>query len=241
MLTPAAPAKIDTRLWALPFAPPEWALTPPAVPAHVQRLQQRVYQREPQVETLPGRVERTSHTASKPPSSASPFHKPPRKPRAAGGPRGARPGHPGHGPTLLRPTAVRLIAPAPCACGHGALLSLAPSYPPPSHRAATDGEGPPPLRLTPRHLCGWWHTPHSPRAPRASGRRWPTRDGPHRRTRRQASDLVAPGPRLLPLRLAYAAKLGGRANNAHPRGASARAPLRSHRHLSPAGARGLHG
>jgi Family of unknown function (DUF6444) len=129
MLTPAAPAKIDTRLWALPFAPPEWALTPPAVPAHVQRLQQRVYQREPQVETLPGRVERTSHTASKPPSSASPFHKPPRKPRASGGPRGARPGHPGHGPTWVRPTAVRLIAPAPCACGHGALLSLAPSYP----------------------------------------------------------------------------------------------------------------
>ena len=126
MLTPAAPAKIDTSLWALPFSPTEWALTPPAVQAPVQRLQPRVHQLEHQVETLPGRVERTSHTSSKPPSSDSPFHKPTRQPRASGSPRGARPGHPGHGPTLLRPTEVRLLEPAPCACGYGKLISLAP-------------------------------------------------------------------------------------------------------------------
>ena len=128
MMTPAASAETDTNLWALPFSPTEWALTPPAVQAHVQHLQQRVYQLEQQVETLQGRVERTSQTSSKPPSSDSPFHKPPRKPRRSGGPRGARPGHPGHGPTLLSPTEVRLIEPAPCACGHSELISLAPYY-----------------------------------------------------------------------------------------------------------------
>jgi transposase len=126
MLTPAAPAKTNMSLWALPFSPTEWGLTPPAVQAHVQRLQQRVHQLEQQVETLQGRVERTSQTSSKPPSSDSPFHKPTRQPRPSGGPRGARPGHPGHGPTLLSPTEVHLIEPAPCACGHGTLISLAP-------------------------------------------------------------------------------------------------------------------
>jgi transposase len=128
MMTPAAQAKTDPSLWALPFSPTEWALTPPAVQAHVQRLHQRVHQLEPQGEPLPGRVERTSPTSSKPPSSDAPFHKPTRKPPHSGAPRGARPGHPGHGPTLLRPTAVRLSEPAPCACGHGALVSLAPYY-----------------------------------------------------------------------------------------------------------------
>src|SRR5919109_305627 len=92
MITPAAQANTDTNLWALPFAPMEWALTPPAVQAYVQRLQQRVHQLEQQVETLQGRVKRTSQTSSKPPSSDSPFHKPTRKPRHSGGPRGARPG-----------------------------------------------------------------------------------------------------------------------------------------------------
>jgi len=129
-MTPAALAKTDTSLWAVPFSPTEWALTPPAVQAHMQRLPQRVHQLEQQGETLQGRVERTSHTSSTPPSSDAPFHKPMRTPRASGGPRGARPGHPGHGPTLLRPTEVRWIEPAPCACGHGALISLAPYYTP---------------------------------------------------------------------------------------------------------------
>jgi transposase len=128
MMTPAAPSKTDTTLWALPFAPMEWALTPPAVQAHAQRRQPRVHQLEQQIEPLQGRVEQPSHTSSKPPSSDSPFHKPTRQPRTSGGPRGARPGHPGNGPRWLRPTEGRLIEPAPWTCGHGALGSLAPYY-----------------------------------------------------------------------------------------------------------------
>ena len=66
MLTSAAPVKIDTSLWALLCSPTAWALTPPAVQAHVQRLQQRVHQLAQQVETLQGRVERPSQTSRQP-------------------------------------------------------------------------------------------------------------------------------------------------------------------------------
>jgi transposase len=80
-MTPAVQAKTDTILWVFPFSPTEWELTPPAVQAHLQSLQQRVNQLEKQVETLQGRVEQSSQTSSKPPSSDSPFQKPTRKPR----------------------------------------------------------------------------------------------------------------------------------------------------------------
>jgi transposase len=127
-MTPSAQATTDNICWALPFSPAEWAVTPPAVQTHVQSLRQRVNQLEKQIETLQGRVEKTSQTSSKPPSSDSPFQKPKRQPRSSGGKRGARPCHPGSGPTLLSPTAVRLIEPAPCACGHGEIVALAPYY-----------------------------------------------------------------------------------------------------------------
>jgi transposase len=127
-MTPSAQAKTDNILWALPFSPTEWKLTPPAVQAHLQSLQQRVNQLEKQVDTLQGRVEQTSQTSSKPPSSDSPYKKPKRKRRQSSGKRGARPGHPGTGPTLLTPTEVHLLEPAPCACGHGELVALTPYY-----------------------------------------------------------------------------------------------------------------
>ena len=68
-MTLSAQAKTDTLPWDFPFSLTEWELTPPAVQAHVQSLQQRVNQLERQVETLPGRVEQTSQTSSKPPVS----------------------------------------------------------------------------------------------------------------------------------------------------------------------------
>jgi len=85
-------------------------------------------QLQTQVETLQGRVEKTSQTSSKPPSSDSPFDKPKRKQRQSSGKRGGQKGHPGKGPTLLSPTEVHLITPGPCACGHGELVSLAPYF-----------------------------------------------------------------------------------------------------------------
>jgi transposase len=106
----------------------DWELTPPAVQDYIQSLHQQIKQLQQQVDTLQGRVEQTSQTSSKPPSSDSPFDKPKRQPRQSSGKRGGRQGHSGKGPTLLSPTEVHLIAPGPCACGHGELVSLAPYY-----------------------------------------------------------------------------------------------------------------
>jgi transposase len=132
-------------LWALPFCHMDWELTPPAVHDDLHSLHQQIKQLEKQVDTLQGRLENTSQTSSKPPSSDSPFDKPKRTPRPSSGKRGGRPGHLGKGPTLLRPTEVHLITPGPCPCGHDALVALAPSY---THQVVEL----PPLEMTIEHF-----------------------------------------------------------------------------------------
>lgn len=132
---PCSHAHTDSILWALPFSPLEWALTPPAVQAYITtqhqqiaQFQTQIAQLQTQVETLQGRVDNTSQTSSKPPSSDAPFHKPKRQRKTSAGKRGGQPGHRGKGPTLLSPTEVHLIAPGPCPCGQGNLVALTPSY-----------------------------------------------------------------------------------------------------------------
>ncbi len=134
MLQPPSPhSHTDSILWALPFHQLEWELTPPAVQDYIKsqnqqiaQFQTQIDQLHKQVETLQGRVDKTSQTSSKPPSSDSPFNKPKRPRRPSSGKRGGKKGHPGKGPTVLSPTEVHLIEPGPCACGHGTLVSLSP-------------------------------------------------------------------------------------------------------------------
>ena len=128
--SPSSQAHPDSILWALPFCQMDWELTPPAVQDDIQRLQQQIKHLQKHVDTLQGRVEQTSQTSSKPPASDSPFDKPKRQPRQSSGKRGGRQGHSGKGPTLRRPTEVHLIAPGPCAGGHGERVSRAPSSTP---------------------------------------------------------------------------------------------------------------
>jgi len=118
----------DSILWALPVCQMDWERTPPAVQTYIDSLHQQIKELEKQVETLQGRVDKTSQTSSKPPSSDSPFNKPKRNPSPSSGKRGGQKGHPGKGPTLLSPTEVHLLEPGPCACGHGELVSLAPYH-----------------------------------------------------------------------------------------------------------------
>ena len=132
---PSAQSHTDSILWALPFCQMEWELTPPAVQDYIKhqnqqiaQFQAQIAQLQQQVATLQGRVEQTSQTSSKPPSSDSPFNKPKRHKRTASGKRGGQKGHRGKGPTLLSPTEVHLIEPGPCACGHGHLVSLSPYH-----------------------------------------------------------------------------------------------------------------
>ncbi len=121
-------ATTDNIFWVHPFSQMEWAITPLAVQTHLLSLQQRVKQLETQVDTLQGRVEKTSKNSSKPPSSDSPYKKPKGKRRTSSGKRGGQKGHPGAGPRLLSPTDVQRIDPGPCACGHDDLLSLSPYH-----------------------------------------------------------------------------------------------------------------
>ncbi|ETX02877.1 MAG: hypothetical protein ETSY2_34645 [Candidatus Entotheonella gemina] len=118
----------DSILWALPVCQMAWEQTPPAVRDYIDSLHQQIQDLEKQVDTLQGRVDKTSKTSSKPPSSDSPFDKPKRNPRKSSGKRGGKKGRRGKGPTLLSPTEVHWIEPGPCACGHGELVSLAPYY-----------------------------------------------------------------------------------------------------------------
>src|SRR5262245_55927536 len=125
---PSSHSHTDSILWALPFGHLEWELTPPAVQDYVKRQNQHIAQLQQQVETLQGRVAKTSQTSSKSPSSDSPFNKPTRRRKPSSGKRGGQKSHRGNGPTLLCPTAVHLIEPGSCPCGHGNLVALTPSY-----------------------------------------------------------------------------------------------------------------
>ncbi len=102
----SSPSHTNSVLWALPVCQMDWELTPPAVQDDIDSLRQQINQLEKQVETLQGRVEKTSPTSSKPPSSDSPFNKPKRERRPSSGKRGGQKGHRGQGPKLLTPTEV---------------------------------------------------------------------------------------------------------------------------------------
>ena len=125
-MAPSSQADTDNSTWPFPFAPQEWDQTPLTVQDHLRELRNQLQQLEhhnhhlqQQVETLQGRLDKTSKTSSKPPSSDSPFTKPTRRPSS--GTRGARKGHPGAGAPVLAPTDVQRVYPAPCACSHGEL------------------------------------------------------------------------------------------------------------------------
>jgi len=106
----------------------EWDFTPPAVQNYIKSQNQQIAQLQKQIETLQGRVEKTSQTSSRPPSSDSPFNKPKRQRKKSAGKRGGQKGHRGNGPKLLSPTEVHLIEPGLCACGYGPLVSLPPYH-----------------------------------------------------------------------------------------------------------------
>ena len=129
----ASPTHTDIANWPFPFSRQDWDHTPSAVQdallaLHNQlaELQQQYFTLQQQVDRLQERLEKTSQTSSKPPSSDSPFQKP-KRPKSSRK-RGARKGHPGSGCTLLAPTAVQHVYPAPCACGQRDGGSLPPYH-----------------------------------------------------------------------------------------------------------------
>lgn len=122
---------IDHLIRSVPFSQAEWERTPSTVQAHlvaldttVSTLEVQLQQLQQQVDQLQGRLDQTSSTSSKPPSSDSPFK--PRKLRQSSGQRGGKKGPPGAGPKLLEPTAVEVVLPPSCSCGHAVVSAPTP-------------------------------------------------------------------------------------------------------------------
>ena len=141
---PSSQAHSDSILWALPFCPMDWALTPPAVkitspkPASTDQTTPDTSGNP----TRPGgenvanlqQASSVGFPLSTSPSanSVSPQEQ-----------RGGRKGHPGKGPTLLSPSEVHLIdARSLCLRPRRAGVACAVLHPP-SGRAATDRDGHP--------------------------------------------------------------------------------------------------
>src|SRR5215813_1324761 len=167
---PSTQSHTDSLLWALPFSQMEWDLTPPAVQDYIKSQNQQIAQLQKQIETLQGRVEQTSQTSSRPPSSDSPFNKPKRQRKKSAGKRGGQKGHRGNGPKLLSPTEVHLIEPGPCGCGQ--LVSLPPYH---THQVIAL----PPIEMDIHHFvlqqgqcqgCGRYLKAQVPSGPRSGGR-----------------------------------------------------------------------
>jgi transposase len=89
-------------------------------------LQQHLSYLQKQVDALESRLNQTSKTSNKPPSSDAPFTKP--TPRTSARKRGAQQGHHGSGPTLLSATELRQVYPAPCTCGALAVAAALPYH-----------------------------------------------------------------------------------------------------------------
>ncbi len=130
MMTASIP--IDNLIGRISCSQADWDQTPSAVQAHLvaqdtkrHLLETQLQQMPQQVDQLQGRLDQTSSTSSKPPSSDSPFKK--RKLRTSSGKRGGQKGHPSTSPKLLEPTDVQVMLPPSCWCGH-ALVSAPTPY-----------------------------------------------------------------------------------------------------------------
>ena len=153
--------------WPFPFVPQDWEHTPAAVQAYVHTLQDELTHLRERVDALEARLQATSTTSHRPPSSDSPYKKP-RQHTTASTPRkaGGKPGHAGHRQVLLPPTAVYDLRPERCPCGNTTFAAMRPYY---THQVLEV----PPIELEVQHFvlyqgwctaCGTEHKAHVPPA-----------------------------------------------------------------------------
>src|SRR5687768_12616683 len=102
----------NATLWPVPFSEQDWEQTPPAVQAYLHTLRREMGQLQERVENLEARLNQTSTTSSRPPSSDSPYQKPRRRTGSKGSRKGGgKPGHRGHRQVLFAPTSVEDLLP----------------------------------------------------------------------------------------------------------------------------------
>jgi transposase len=86
-----------------------------------------IQQQAVRIAALEARVSQNSSNSDRPPSSDSPFVKPPSSSTAKGTP-GAKPGHPGHRQALYAPTQVIEVKPESYPCGQTEFPGTTPYY-----------------------------------------------------------------------------------------------------------------
>lgn len=129
MRQPLPKPVIDTTAWPFPFSHADWEQTPPAVQAYIAALPRELAQLKQRIEALEARMQVTSETSSRPPSSDSPSRKGRKKRhRTTSGRPGAKPGHPGVRQSVMSPTATAPLVPTACRCGNTDLLLPTPYY-----------------------------------------------------------------------------------------------------------------
>jgi transposase len=106
----------------LDLAAADWQQTP----LHVRLLVLALLKR---LDALESRVHQNSSNSSRPPSTDAPTTKRQRRKHAAEQRQpGGQPGHPGHPPMLLAPTATVALCPEVCACGFPGFADVTPYH-----------------------------------------------------------------------------------------------------------------
>lgn len=107
-----------------PFSDEDFQATPEPVQRYISQLEDLVMKLlketkdlKKRVTKLETRVNKNSQNSSKPPSSDSPYDKPPKKGKTGKRTRGGQKGHKGHQQKLMEPTSENLLFPDACSCG----------------------------------------------------------------------------------------------------------------------------
>ena len=107
-----------------PFTDEEFKATPAPVRQYIVQLEDIVVKLlketedlKKRVSDLENRLNKNSQNSSKPPSSDSPYKKPPKQTKKSKRKRGGQKGHKGHHQKLMEPTSVTNIPPGICTCG----------------------------------------------------------------------------------------------------------------------------
>ncbi|MFH2050264.1 MAG: DUF6444 domain-containing protein [bacterium] len=107
-----------------PFTDEEFQATPAPVRQYIVQLEDIVIklfketeELKKRVSDLENRLNKNSQNSSKPPSSDSPYKKPPKSTKKSKRKRGGQKGHKGHHQKLMEPTSVTNIIPNTCSCG----------------------------------------------------------------------------------------------------------------------------
>ena len=122
------PLPLQDDQWPFPFSRADWDSTPKPVQEFLLYLINKMSGLEHRILTLESRLNQNSQNSSRPPSSNSPYDKPPASKNKRKRRGGAKKGHKGHQQTMLKPTEEKVLKPESCSCGNSDFPETEPYY-----------------------------------------------------------------------------------------------------------------